>query len=375
MARGVVAAVAVALVAIALALLYANRYREVIAEPDDQGIPAPSWSTHRPLATVEPTSGEDGSVASRSSRFDCGPYDPNAGLSAQEISEVWDRRSAEIGRQLGMSDDSEHLVVAAFFTRHENPQRGFDLLARAAEASSDNPLVTWSWLQFCARPGDTCVGQIDKIEDRAIAADGGNAALWASVASIRRQRGDPYGALEALDIAASSPEYNAYFGEQVLMYDRALAASSDMSSIDRIVTAWGFPAATTDAAIDIYTHCRDEAEVSVEWRDYCLRLGEKMAEQGRTQMHTTVGLALQSKMYEISNDEPQQDRVDEIRALLRVQHNSRNHSDIWSVFSRDELLLRAYTDVFISSGEMAAMDFAEREVERLTSAPEFDPCR
>jgi hypothetical protein len=306
--------------------------------------------------------------------FDCEPYDPFAGLSGQERLQAWERESAEIARRLGTSEEAEHLVVAAMLEARKNLQRAFELLVRASAIAPDNPLVTWNLLQICSRAGDVCTGRLDDIEQQAIAADAGNAALWASMASIRQRRGDDELALTALRMAAGAPEYNAYFGEHLLLYDRALAAGSDRSSMYRISAAWGFAPGASGAELQVITDCRESAEISVLWRDYCQQLGETMARRGRTYLHTSVGLSLQSHMYGVAGETQQQQKIDEQHAKLRQEYNRLSEGDIDKILSRDESLLRAYTDVIISSDELAAINFAQREIERLKSMPDYDPC-
>jgi len=317
----------------------------------------------------------DQSNTGNSSRFDCEPFDPYAGMSDQERLSAWEKESAEIARRLSTSEDAEHLVVAAMLERPKDAQRAFELLVRASTLAPENPLVTWNLLQVCSRTGDVCAGRLNDIENQAIAADAGNAALWASMASIRQRRGDDDLALNALRMAAGAPEYNAYFGEHLLLYDRALAAAADRSSMYRIAAAWGYAAAASGAEIRVLADCSEQAESSILWRDYCRQLGETMARHGRTYLHTSVGLSLQSNMYGIAGGTQQQQRIDERHAKLRQSIGRLSQGDIVEIMSRDESLVRAYTDVFISSGELAAVNFAERDVERLKSMPDYDPCR
>jgi len=319
-------------------------------------------------------SSPDRSKTGDSSRFDCEPFDPYGGLSDQERLLAWEKESAEIARRLSTSEDAEHLVVAAMLERLKDVHRAFELLVRASTLAPENPLVTWNLLRICSRTGDVCAGRLNDIESQAIAADAGNAALWASMASIRQRRGDDDRALNALRMAAGAPEYNAYFGEHLLLVDRALAAAADRSSMYRISAAWGY-AAPGGAEIHVFADCREQAETSVLWRDYCRQLGETMARHGRTYLHTSIGLSLQSRMYGIAGEAQQQQRIDERHAKLRQQYKRLSEWDFDGSLLRDESLLRAYTDVLVSSDELAALSFVEREVERLKSMPDYDPCR
>lgn len=303
----------------------------------------------------------------------CEPYDPHAHLSEAEASELWERESAMLVDVLGASDDAEHVATAATILATRQPSEAAELLDRAAALAPGDPLISWLRLQQCGQMASDCGGRLDSVERAAVRVDGGNAAVWASIAVIRLRGGDTPGATEALRLAAGASDYNAWVSELVLLFDRGQAAASSEQSLVRLVRAFAFASSVYSTEVFVIQPCKEQAVHSADWLSYCTRLGENMTHHARNYLHRSIGFSLLEAMYELDGDTRRREAAERQRAALIDKFKSTSAGQ-WDYLSRDEALLRAHLDVWAASDEIAALEFVEDEIERLSTVPGYDPC-
>lgn len=293
----------------------------------------------------------------------CG--DPDTGKSDEQRVEELQRLRGSVLPVLRSSTDAEHLMAAALMSSWDDSDDALLLLGQAAANDPRDPLVASQILGLCIEVG-SCAGARVEMEQNLIAADRGNSLAWVQVSRSRLKRGDEDGALKALRQAASSTELNGYFVEYTMAFDRALAASSGLAPYERIVAALGFGAAVPFDTWLISRDCNDRAAVSAEWRDACLRLGEKLEHDGRTLLSQSVGLGIQISMYKLEGD---------TRPLEQALVRQKEFKDGYQLVSsqsnraielRDATMVRKYFEIFAANGELEAMQYLADEVaERL----------
>ena len=289
--------------------------------------------------------------------------------SEAELMAEYEVQSTEMLRVLEPSTDAEHLLVAALISWRKSPEKALVLLGRAEAANPRNPLIASQLLELCLEI-PSCSRARPEMERNLIVADKANGIAWVTVARSRLSRNNEAGALAALREAIAAPSMDDHFTDFVLLFERALAASTDLPPFERSFAAYGHSAAVFTASFLITRDCNDRAVNSAEWRDACLRLGEHFEHSGQTILTKAVGMGLQAKMYEFGGD---------TRAQQNAERRYQQFRDDWTALAsrtarveelRDATVQRRYLDTFAAAGEIAAMEYLAGEIE--ARLPELD---
>lgn len=292
--------------------------------------------------------------------------------SAEEIIAEYEAQGEEMLRVLGSSEDAEHLLVAGLVSWRKAPEQALRFLGRAESADPSNPLIASQILELCLEI-DSCTLARPRMERNLIAADKANGIAWVTVARSRLGRADEAGALSALREAAAAPMMEDHFAAHVLLFERALAAASSLSAFERSVAAHGHGAAVFTAGFLITRDCDERAMNSAEWRDACLRLGERFEHSGRTVLTQLIGLGLQAKMYEYGGDSRAQEIAERRYQQFRQESASLASRTGRAMELEDAQVMRRYLDTFAAAGEIAAMEYLAAEIE--ARLPELDDNR
>ncbi len=308
-------------------------------------------------------------ISRRSARFEyC--ETPEDERSLAERKDEWEQMQREVLRVLKSSADTEHLLVAALVSWRDDIDGALELLGEAANRDPGHRLIASQALELC-KDLIYCSGALPQLERNLVAADKANVMAWVQVARSRLQRSDEAGALSALREAVAAAMVEDYFVEYVMLFDRALAASSDLPAHERMVSAFGFAAAVFSSAYMVSSDCRERAENSAEWGDVCLRLGERFEQHGRTILTKAIGIGIEINMYEIGGDarslEQAQARQQEFRASYRSLSVQTGRAEEL----KDATVFRKYLEIFATGGELDAMQYLADEVSaRLPAAPD-----
>ena len=298
---------------------------------------------------------------------------PEDELTEAQIQAKLDELIDQVVPVLESSADAEHLVVAALLVWRDEPERASWLLNEASTRRPGDPLIAAQHLELCVRFGDHCALPRVELERRLIAAGKSNGIAWVQVAISRLDRSDEAGALDALRNASTAVSFEDNRAEHVLMFDRALAASAGLTSYQALEDAFGFAAAMVNSSYGISIHCGKRGGNSAEWQDLCLRLGERLEHDSRTFMGKSIGLSLQTNMYELAGDTRRQKQVAD-----RHEEKRREYFDLMpdtqsAARVRDAVVVRKYLELLVASDELTAMAYLGSEVERL--AAEIDNTR
>lgn len=289
--------------------------------------------------------------------------DSNSGeeLDAERVAAIAAQQD-ELLRVLSASADAEHLLVAALSSLHSDQERAMTLLSEAAARDPRHPLIAAQILTLCTEI-DACSGARPEMERNLIAADKGNAIAWVEVARSRLQRNDERGALAALREAAAAAAVEDYFTDYIYLFDRGLAAASDLEPFDRMVAAIGHSAGNITTAYLVKRDCEQRAANLPEWRDACLRLGERFENDSFTILTQTVGIGLQIAMYELEGDGRAAERAVQRREEFAGRWKQLASRTVRAEELRDATVLRQYLETFASAGEVQAMEYLGDEVE------------
>lgn len=315
---------------------------------------------HSPLTTGAAAQGASG-------RFDCSYGDIQWGVQDEEER---DARNALLADTLSRSANAEDQLAAAMIRPPEVGSR-IDNLRMALAADPMHPLVLWQVADDCrrGRGGEYCADPYVRANVEAVL--GGNGWYWVQVAAFYHEQGLFDQSLQATRRAVSAPEFDDYFIDNVLLLERALSADSDRNYIDRIAGAIGYSAAMPNEYLA--RECAQRAEQDGEWLDVCTMLVERYEQDGTNLLMQMMGLELQERFYAQSglSVEIADARIRrlELRELL-----DRVDADYQLVQALDPNVNARYLDVWKSSGEVAALEYAIAAVDELLEDSDYDPC-
>lgn len=291
--------------------------------------------------------------------------------NANERLAEYEAQADEMLRVLRSSTDAEHLLVAGLVSWRKTPEQALEFLGRAAAADPRNPLAASQMLELCLET-DACNRARPGMERNLIAADKANGLAWVTVARSRLGRGDEQGALAALRQAAAAPSIEDYYADYVLLFDRALAASSNLPPFERSIAAHGHGAAVFTAGLLIARDCEERGPNASEWLDVCLRLGERFEHSSGSIMTRAVGMGLQAKMYEYGGDSRAQDAAERRYQGFRDEWTTLASRTARALELKDATVQRRFLDTFKASGEVAAMQYLAAEIEARLPQPQGD---
>lgn len=357
--RSRAAALLVSAVAIAAVIFFSGRQGD-LPQPEPLGSPD---TADLPVGQSFMSDLNSIFTASTSPAAACDQDSVSRGQSQVE----WAEKTARIRRDavpvLAASTVAEHKLAAALLAHGEmNAAGAVDLLVEAKKLDPSNPMVAPRILQMCQIAQEDCSLSLLDLEVQSVTTDRGNADVWARVASSRASRSDYAGALDALQEAVAAPEFNEYHVDTILLFDRALAASAELSSVERLRAAYSYATATPLTQNDMSGPCLEQASESGEWLNACLRWGERRELESKSTSGRLHGLVLQQTMYRLSGD-----AREEASAKARQQEVAdKSQQQIEAVsavdWSRHEPILRNYLDRYAASDEFAAMDYLQAEM-------------
>ena len=336
----------------------------------DAAVPAADLSPHVETQTQQPSELDEIDVVPRRRLLATDLCPDSDDKSDEERLAEYELQREQMLRVLSASADADHLLVAALASWNRKPEDALQLLSRAEQADPRNTMVRSQILELCLEI-DACIRARPEMERNLVAADPANGIAWVTVARSRLSRLDDAGALAALREAAAAAEINDHFTDHVLLFDRALAASSNLPPFERSAAAIGHAAAVFTSSFLITRDCNERAKNSAEWRDACLRLGERFEHSGRTILTQAVGMGLQAKMYQYGGDSRAQQAAERRNDRFKEQWTALASRTIRAEELRDPTVLRHYLDTFATAGEIAAMEYLAAEVDaRLPGLPE-----
>ena len=285
----------------------------------------------------------------------------------------WDQLQRQVVSVLEASADAEHLLVAALLTWRDEPDRALQLLGEATARDPSDPLIASQLLELCIRFSGQCSRPRTEVEQKLIAADRANGLAWVQVARSRLERSDEEGAIAAMKEAVAAATIEEYFADYVLLFDRALAASADLSAYERFEGAFGFSAAMVSSSYQITADCTERATSSAEWQDACLRLGERLEHGSRTLLGKGIGFGLQKQMYNLAGNTRQYDLVSGRYEVFRNEYRELTAKSTQALELRDATVTRKYVETLNASDELAAMRYVAEEVQ--SRLPGSDPAQ
>lgn len=308
-----------------------------------------------------------------SSIFDCTIADFVAEPGGAETNEEFDARISYIASTLEESDDAEYLLASVLLSRSGEPFSAPERMEKTLATGRRHPLVLYTAGGMCGLNATASFCGDAGFQNSQTSLLGRNGAHWLRRASQLYERGDTLSALAAMKRVSTEPQFDFYFIDYVMLLERALATASDMDYAQRIVAAISFVAAMPSPYLKMFERCRVQAAFSDDWLNACTAAAERMTLESNTMLERMVGFGYLDKFHELAGNEEArasaERRKDELEQKFR-KYIAEGDVVIYS----DPGLLARYIDAFATGGEMAAMEFAVSESERLRQDPDYDPC-
>ena len=110
-----------------------------------------------------------------------------------------------------------------------------------------------------------------------------------------------------------------------------------------------------------------------EFAAACIQLAERIEASNTTLIDTSFAIIIQKLAYESLGPADKLSEVERRQQQLNDRLQSQGYEES-IILLADPRVLADYTAEFAAKGELAAMDFAEQETERLLADPDYDPC-
>ncbi len=303
-----------------------------------------------------------------SGRFDCNVEE----LMREDLDEEEkNARTQLLADTLSRSANAEDQLAAAMIRPSTEVGPRIDNLRRALAADPMHPLVLWQVADDCrrGRGGEYCADPYVRANLETVL--GGNGWYWVQVAAFYSEQGMYDQSLVALQTAVSAPEFHDYFIDHLMLLERAFSVDSDRSYIDRVVAAMGYTAAMP--AEYLAQHCSYRPLRNSDWLAGCTMLAERYEQDGTNLLMKMIGLGLQEHLYAhsglVSEVADARMREAELNALI-----DRVDADYQLVQALDPQINARYLEIWQSSGEVAAFEYAIEAVDQLLEDPDYDPC-
>jgi hypothetical protein len=370
--------IAIALAALVLVLFYFSSDRET---SNVQRPPSPEESAHS--LTLSGVSGSDSAnlyvadvLAELEARCDANPETAGIDGDLAKDPEVTDRehdeQSRHIARTLSLSSSAENLYVAALLTTDRTEQA--KLLKRAVALAPTDAFLIWSAYELCSVADYLKNCPMDVWERWLIDADGSNSEAWVRIAANRFTAGDRRGALEAMRVAATSPQTRRYWPDTIEAVERGVAAAGGFHFGQRVEWAFGVTGAIPGSLGEVGM-CSEMSAADAEWAHVCLQYGELAERHGKTQLGTSVARSLQKIALTALGDTEGRDAVEQRIAM----HRRMSEAEFAAYDPLIEYLLMsnaeffyAYMDAIRMDGEFAARQRGRAQIrQRISEQPEL----
>lgn len=281
-------------------------------------------------------------------------------------------RTPPIVATLSTSGSAEHVLAGALLRPESETEAIRADIERALALDGDHPLVLWHaddlcgsgvGAPYCRSPG--FLGRVGKSLES-------NAAVWMRRAVRNLERGRERAALENLGRAAVAPEYDHYWSQHIVLFDRALAVGGDLSIAQRITISVGLAAAIDGPGFGIFRTCLEMSISDSLWMDACTRLATRVAADSRTFLDRAISYGVLEDLYEKQGRDDAARRAAQKRSEIEKMLTLDRDREL--VFVLDDRFSARWLDELAANGEIAAMEFASAEIERLKADPGYDPC-
>ncbi len=274
-------------------------------------------------------------------------------------------------------ENAEFVLAAALLDK--NGERRFDLFGDAIAMNPSNPFVLWHAVATCSNKPIQC--PYDEWLQSLIEFDGQNSEVWVLAAIRLRDNGDAAGALRAMQQAGVVTDSRVYWPETVELFERSLAATSELNHYERVTWAFGLSAMSGPIYRGYVDMCRDESVYDRQWANACLSYGVHAEQYAKDMLAQSIALSMQKIALENLDDEKR------LAAVIAKQEDFRSRgmfratpSALQQTMLREFIvasnphIYEGFLTEFKRSGEYSAFEYSTRETQAWIEAHEHLPC-
>ena len=302
------------------------------------------------------------------------------GFSEEEWESIGSEFTNALAESLLESEDPEARLLGIQNFSTSNEPLKITQIAKLASEHPDNALINLRLLNACTQYTDHPGCSASSIES-AHAVNADNAVSWSLLAVYRKKIQDEFGADRAMLRAASAPKFEDYFGKQVGIMRDAILQGPDYQYW---WSTWDILARST--LILQNTHfvssvCDVSDSLRLSLLEACQQFGERMQAERQSLMAIAVGGGIQQAAFAAMGNSTEARRVE--REYMTRQSNRSNRESTWAEWDRtgslmmyDVDLTLYWLDSIVEYGETeTAILRVVEEAKRLSSDPEYKPCR
>lgn len=279
--------------------------------------------------------------------------------------EPWEELQQSAFEQLAASSSAEQLHAAALVAT--DPEAQLELIKRAVELNSTDPLLLWTAVRLCSESQDALDCPLQEWLQQLTAVNGQNSAAWVQVASNRYTAGDTDAALEAMRSAATSAESRIYWPEMMELVERELSAVSNYSFPVRVSIAMSVAGMELPHTSVLTTMCREQSSEDPEWAYTCLSYGELAERQAKNFYSIAVAGSVQQIALEAIGEPERASQVQDRIDMFRQELMSFNDIEALNQMHVNPGLFYSYIEALKTVGEGYAYREIAPEAERLAS--------
>lgn len=274
--------------------------------------------------------------------------------------------------QLAVSGNAEFLLAAALLRSSDDPAGIRRDVEEALALDPGHPLVLWKAADLCDRGQGGAYCSSPEFQGQVDAVLGGNGGYWMRRAAVLDEGGNDVGAREALRRATVAPDFDGYWADHVLLFERALSVAGGMTYAERALTAMGLAALANGLGYRIVDRCKSKAPGDGLWMNVCIDFAARLAADGRTAFDQLVGTDLLAGLQVTAGNEVQAMQAQVAHDALQSLVDQAADAELLLI--ADERFAARYVDELAANGDVAAREFAVTELERRRADPDFDAC-
>ena len=267
----------------------------------------------------------------------------------------------------------ENKLAYILFANHTPQTSQLELLQSYLKEYPNNKLARMDLIGHCS--SNTEHNACDqKLFEQAAEIDGDNAALWLQIANFYAAKGNKQETINAINMANKASQFNDYYYQHLSLFIDVSKGTLDVSESLKAITGIGILAATQIPIMAITKFCTAIDTLTADENQACLMLGEQMDKKGRNLLYNSVGIAIQSKIYQAEANEELSALVEARKSDLYSPKKSRLHNRAVNLMIADEKLFQYWLSHAVNYGEVKAANMLIEEAISLSKNKHYNPC-
>lgn len=278
----------------------------------------------------------------------------------------------EASTRIRSSVDPELILASAAIDKLSSPEQSIQSIRRIGGEKANSPVAIWTLMGLCEqRPSVEC--DYDAIERNVRLNHSANGAFWLGMAGSMLTDGRDDAAFDAISQALAAPTYDNYFNDQLLLLERGLAASTNLSFAERVFYSVEFAFAAPPGIVQVMKKC--QVALAGRWSEQCDQLADQLINYDHDVFANGLGFELKKGILEARNDTEALAQVERrMRALASIIEDEENIREMANALLNDEILLRRFLENLESAGELAAFEKLTDDIERLKTTDGYERC-